>query len=272
MTEVLDRVDDHYRPLGLVDRLRTALASLGSEDQFLVPEQLAGLDQFHTRGLAATAEIARLAGITAQMSVLDIGSGLGGPARYLTATHNCRVTGVDQSEPFVEAARYLTTRTGQSDRVSFEVADALDLPFANATFDLVLLQHVAMNIADRAGLYRGIRRVLATGGRLAVFDVVANSGDPYYPLPWARTPASSFLLTASGTLAAIERAGFRQRVRQNDTEAAKAWVLKMRESGPPPAPNLGIVMGPAFADYVLNLGRSLAEGRLGILTAVFDAI
>lgn len=272
MTDMPDRVDNHYRPVGLVDRLRTALAPFGTDDRLLVPEQLGGLDQFHTRGLAATAEIAQLAAINASMSVLDVGSGLGGPARYLAAARGCRVTGIDRSEPFVEAARYLTARTGQSDRISFEVADALDLPFADATFDVVLLQHVAMNIDDRAGLYRGIRRVLAVGGRLAIFDIVTNSGDPHYPLPWARTPASSFLLTAGGTLGAIERAGFKQRVRRNDTEAAKAWILKMRESGPPPAPNLGVVMGPAFADYAANLGRSLVESRIGVLTAVFDAI
>jgi len=272
MTDLLERVRDHYRATGLTDRLRMALLAFGPEEQRLTPQQLATLDQFHLRGAAATAQIAELAGITSTMSVLDIGAGVGGPARLLAATRGCRVTGVDLSEPFVEAARYLTERTSQGDMVSFERGDALDLPFDAARFDAILLQHVAMNIADRGRLYRGIRRVLATGGRLAVFDVVANNGDPYYPLPWARTPASSFLLTASGTLAAVERAGFRQRVRQNDTEAAKAWVLKMRESGSPPAPNLGIVMGPAFADYVLNLGRSLAEGRLGILTAVFDAI
>lgn len=269
MTDVFDRVDDHYRPMGLVDRLR---AALGPDEQPFPPEQLGALDQFHTRGLAATAEIAQLAGISDQMSVLDIGSGLGGPARYLAAACGCQVTGIDASEPFVEAARYLTTRTGQGDRVSFEVADALRLPFDRDTFEIVLLQHVAMNIGDRARLYDGIRYVLAPGGRLAIFDIVEDGGEPHYPLPWARTPATSFLLTAADTLEAIERAGFRRRAWHNDTEAAKAWFLKMREAGPPPAPNLGTVMGPGFADYAMNLGRSLVEGRLGVLTAVFDAI
>ncbi|RUX22057.1 class I SAM-dependent methyltransferase, partial [Mesorhizobium sp. M2A.F.Ca.ET.042.01.1.1] len=113
MTDELDRVRDHYRATGLTDRLKTALAALGSEEQRLRPEQLATLDQFHTRGLAATAELANLAVITADMSVLDVGSGVGGPARFLAATHGCEVTGVDLSEPFVEPARYLTQRTGQ---------------------------------------------------------------------------------------------------------------------------------------------------------------
>ena len=180
MTDVLEGVRDHYRATGLTERLKTALAVFGPEDQRLVPKQLAGLDQFHTRGIVATAELAKLAGITADMAVLDIGSGVGGPARLLAATCGCRVTGVDLSEPFVDAARYLTARTGQSGQVAFETGDALNLPFDAGRFDAVLLQHVAMNIADRTRLYREIRRVLKPGGRFATYDVVSKQGEPAF--------------------------------------------------------------------------------------------
>jgi sarcosine/dimethylglycine N-methyltransferase len=269
--DALDGVRDHYRATGLIERLKTALATLGPEEQRLTPPQLAALDQFHTCGLAATAELAKLAGITADTSVLDVGSGVGGPARFLAATYGCRVTGVDLSEPFVDAARYLTERTGQSEQVSFEVASALALPFDDGRFNVVLLQHVAMNIADRAQLYGEIRRVLKSGGRFATFDVVLGSGEPHYPVPWARTPATSFLLTAAATREAIEPAGFRTLAWEDDTEAAKAWIAQLRASGPPPSPNLGVVMGPDFAQLAANLGRNLMEGRLGILTATFEA-
>jgi ubiquinone/menaquinone biosynthesis C-methylase UbiE len=271
MTDVLDGVRDHYRATGLTERLKAALAALGPEDQQLTPQQLGALDQFHTRGLAATAELAKLAGITADMSVLDVGSGVGGPARFLAATYGCRVTGVDLSEPFVDAARYLTERTGQNGQVSFQTASALELPFDDGRFHVVLLQHVAMNIADRAQLYREIRRVLQSSGRFATFDVVLSSGEPHYPVPWARTPATSFLLTAAATREAIEPAGFRALAWQDDTEMAKAWFAQMRAAGPPPSPNLGVVMGPDFPQLSANLGRNLMEGRLGILTAVFEA-
>jgi SAM-dependent methyltransferase len=268
MTDVLDDVRDHYRATGLIERLKTAL---GSDDQRLTPHQLGALDQFHTRGLAATAELAKLAGITADMSVLDVGSGVGGPARFLSATYGCQVTGIDLSEPFVEAARYLTERTGQSNRVTFQTASALELPFDNGRFDAILLQHVAMNIVDRARLYRELRRALKSGGRFATYDVVLLSGEPHYPVPWARTPATSFLLTAAATREAIEPAGFRTLAWQDDTEAARAWIAQLREPGTPPSPNLGVVMGPDFAQLATNLGRNLLEGRLGILTAVFEA-
>jgi sarcosine/dimethylglycine N-methyltransferase len=270
MTDVLDGVREHYRAVGLTDRLKMALMALGPEDERLTPQQLGALDQFHTRGLAATAELAKLAGITADISVLDVGSGLGGPARFLAATYGCRVTGVDLSEPFVEAARYLTDRTGQSGQVSFQTASALELPFDNGRFDVVLLQHVAMNISDRARLYREIRRVLKSGGRFATFDVVLNRGEPHYPLPWARTPATSFLLAAAATREVIESAGFGPSAWQDDTEAAKAWIVQLRALGSLPSPNLGVVMGPNFAELAANLGRNLLEGRLGILTAVFE--
>jgi sarcosine/dimethylglycine N-methyltransferase len=271
MKDELDGVRDHYRATGLTERLKAALAVFGPEDQRLTPQQLAGVDQFHTRGLAATADLAKLAGITADMSVLDVGSGVGGPARALAATHGCRVTGVDLSEPFVDAARYLTERTGQSRQVSFQAGSALELPFDDGRFDAVLLQHVAMNIVDRAQLYREIRRVLKVGGKFATYDVVLKGGEPHYPVPWARTPATSFLFTAEATREAVEPAGFRTLVWQDDSETAKAWFVQVRASGPPPSPNLGVVMGPDFAQLSGNLARNLMEDRIGILTAVFEA-
>ena len=145
------------------------------------------------------------------------------------------------------------------------------LPFDDGHFEVVLLQHVAMNISDRERLYREIRRVLKSGGKFATFDVVLKSGDPHYPVPWARTPATSSLLTAAATREVIEPAGFRTLAWQDDTETAKAWFTQQRASGPPPSPNLGVVMGPDFAELFTNLARNLLDGRLGILTAVFEA-
>jgi sarcosine/dimethylglycine N-methyltransferase len=275
MTDVLDNVRDHYRATGLTERLKTALAVLGPEDQRLTPQQLAGVDQFHTRGLAATAELAKLAGIASGMAVLDVGSGVGGPARFLAAACGCQVTGVDLSAPFVDAARYLTERTGQGALVSFQTGSALELPFDAGRFDVALLQHVAMNISDRPRLYREIRRMLKHRGRFATYDVVLGDGQPHdavhYPAPWARTPATSFLLTAAATRDAIEAAGFRTLTWQDDSAAAKAWGAQARTS-PPPSPNLGVVMGPDFAQLAANLGRNIIEGRVGILSAVFEAI
>jgi sarcosine/dimethylglycine N-methyltransferase len=158
LTDGLDAVRDQYRATGLTGRLKAALTALGPEDQRFTPQHLGGLDRFRTRGLAASAQLAELVGVTADKSVLDIGSGAGGPARYRAATYGCRVTGVDLSEPFVDAARYLTERTGLGGQVSFQAASALELPFDDGGFGVVALQHVAMNVADRPRLHTCARR------------------------------------------------------------------------------------------------------------------
>ena len=266
-----DRIRTHYGTQSLIERLKAALIVFGPEDQPLRPDQLGPLDQFHTLGSKATADLAALAGLTPATRVLDAGSGLGGPARFLAATIGCHVTGIDLSAPFVEAARYLSARTGQAGQTTFEVGSALDLPFAAGGFDAVLLQHVAMNIADRAGLYREIRRVLTSGGRFATFDIVAAGGEAVYPVPWARRPDESFLLDAEATRSTIEAAGFTTLAWRDDGEAAKAWFANLREAGPPAGPSLGTVMGPDFPELIGNLARNLGESRLGVVTGIFRA-
>ncbi len=148
------------------------------------------MDQFHTRGHAATADLAELAGIGPADRVLDLGCGIGGPARLIAERRGYRVVGVDLSEDLVESTRYLSQRTGRQERVEFHGGSALALDFIDASFDIVLLQHVAMNIADRAGLYREIRRLLVPDGRFATYDAVRGVGEPRYSDPRCPRKAS----------------------------------------------------------------------------------
>lgn len=266
------KIISHYGENDLVERIRMALRSGGLEDRPLSSEALAPLDQFHTRGLAATAELAKAAGIAAGMRVLDIGSGLGGPSRYLAATYGCQVHGIDLSLTFVAAAQYLGERSGLADKVSYECANALDLPCDGETFDVAWTQHVAMNIADRAGLYAEIHRVLRKGGRLAIYDVVVGNGEPlHFPVPWAREPATSFLLTPGAMRAALETAGFDVIGWTDGTAAARDWFAERRKT-PPPAQPLGlhVAMGPEMGVMAANLGRNVIEGRVAIVQAIAD--
>ena len=268
MTDTTTKVLENYNASGLTDRIKSVLATITADDQPLTVAQLAPLDQFHTRGILATADLAGAAGLEPSTRVLDLGCGVGGPARYLAATFGCSVTGVDLSPGFIDAATYLTARCGLSDRVTFQVGDASHLPFGEATFDVVFLQHVAMNIEDRLALYAEVRRILAPGGRFATYDLVLRDGDVIYPAPWARDAATSFLLSAHDTRATLEDAGFKAALWRDDTQTALDWFQTAMAGSPTSGPNLGIVMGPDFQARLRNLARNIGENRLGVLSAV----
>ena len=181
------------------------------------------------------------------------------------------MTGIDLSQPFIEAARMLTERCGLADRVTFLQGDALDLPFTNALFDHAWTQHVAMNIADRVGFYRSIHRVLKPGGRLAIHDVaLGDGGPPIYPVPWAREPGTSFLLSPVAMRNALAQAGFEEVSWIDKTGIAQAWTadLKARRQQSPAPFGLEVVMGSGFTEMAVNLGRNLLEGRVRIIQAV----
>lgn len=128
------RVEAHYSqvtPQNLADAI---LADLG--EQIPTVETLAPADEFHVRGLAATKEMAARLNLTPAIRVLDVGSGLGGPARWLAATYGCHVTGIDLTAAFCAAAEVLTTRLGLNDRVTFRHGSALDMPFEDESFDV----------------------------------------------------------------------------------------------------------------------------------------
>ena len=267
----ITKVREHYSATGLTDRIKSALATVAPEGQTLTVAQLAPLDQFHTRGILATAELALAAGLEPSSRVLDVGCGIGGPARYIAITFGCKVTGVDLSRGFIDAATYLTARCGLSDRVTFQVGDALHLPFENSAFDTVFLQHVAMNVEDRAALYAEVRRNLAPGGRLATYDLVLRDGDVVYPAPWARDVSTSFLLSEADTRTALEQAGFTAVLWRDDTENALDWFKAAMGAPPQSGPNLGVVMGPEFPTLIGNLASNIRENRLGVLSASCSA-
>jgi SAM-dependent methyltransferase len=262
----------HYGGDGLVERIEAAIAKAGLDGKRLSAADLAPLDQFHTRGFDATVELAEALNIQPGELVIDVGSGLGGPSRYLAAKYGCRVLGVDLSPTFVEAASFLAERTGLTGKVEYRCSDALALPFENESFDIGWSQHVAMNIANRARLYAEVFRVLRPDGRFAIYDVVAQEGkDVTFPVPWSRTPETSFLLTADNMLAVLVQQGFQTSSWTDRSEAAIEWFDAQRSARAHATPGilgLHVVMGQEFPGMAANLERNLREGRVGLVQAI----
>jgi len=263
------RIDEQYST-GLSRRnIEQALRAAGKDLDDLRPADLAPLEDFHTMGRIATSQLVDLLGITRESNVLDAGSGIGGTARYVTDTCGCNVSAVDLTEEYCETARWLNRLVGLDERISVRQADVTQLPFDDATFDVVFSQHVQMNIADKARLYREARRVLAVGGRIAMWDITAGEGALDYPLPWADQPALSHLVSAEQLHAEVESAGFAIEVWHDLTDQAGALMQALLTLPPNPLGLHAFVAG--FAVKAMNLTSALTDGRLRVIQGLAKA-
>lgn len=270
----MDPVAGHYGIPGLVEAILDALRSQGKDVNELVPEDLSAVDEFHIRGREATVELAQLAECAPGLRVLDVGSGLGGSARFLAAQHGCRVTGIDITPEFCDGAARLSQLVGLDGATQFQCGSALELPFPDASFDVVWTQHVQMNIADKRRLYGEIRRVLCDGGRFAFHDILAGPGGaPHYPVHWAETPELSFLIGPDDFLTLLERTGFRVAEWRDTTVVARAWYLaafERRKDGDAPPAGIHLLMGRHAPAKFENFARNLVESRLTVYMGLLE--
>jgi ubiquinone/menaquinone biosynthesis C-methylase UbiE len=275
-TEPLDQsVGAHYGRGDLLAAILEALRAAGKDPDALTMEDLAPIDQLHARGKRATLELARLAGITPGMRVLDVGGGLGGPARTLASEFGCTVEVLDLTDEFCLAGAALTIRTSLDDLVSFKHGSALKMPYPDTVFNVAWVQHSSMNIADKERLYAEIRRVLKPGGRLALHEIVAGPVSPIHlPVPWAREPRISFLRTPNSTRALLKDTGFEELAWLDETELATRWHQERFVATPGGPRPLGphLVFGDDFGEMFRNQVRNLEERRISIVQAVFERL
>ena len=269
-------VNQHYGVDFLEDRVKATLTENGLDRSDLSWTDLSHLDQFHVGGAHSSRALADFLGVEPGQTLLDIGSGLGGPARFLAGERGAVVTGLDLNPAYVRIATDLSARAGLSGKTRFVEANALRMPFADGSFALAWTQHTAMNIADREGLYREIHRVLKPGGRFAIHDVVLGNGDSLeFPLPWSDVPETSAVISVDDMNQALQGAGFREIAFRDVTADANAFFaaqMVRREAEGAKAPtNLTALIGPQFAPLLANLARHVNDGRLRIIQTIQQA-
>jgi ubiquinone/menaquinone biosynthesis C-methylase UbiE len=260
------KVAGHYGRGRLEELILTAVAREGRDPEKLTAVDLAAVDEFHVGGLEATQELAKQMELRAGLRLLDVGSGIGGPARYFAAEHGCKVTGIDLTEEFVRVAAGLTKRTKLDGLVEFRQGSALQLPLAADTFDRAYMIHVGMNIADKAGIFREVRRVLKPDGLFTIFDIMRiGDGQIRYPVPWALAEETSSVAMVKDYRDALQLAGFRIAQERGrgafSIEFTERMMARMAQGGPP-ALGLHLLMGENAPIMIRNILAMMKEGIL----------
>jgi ubiquinone/menaquinone biosynthesis C-methylase UbiE len=268
MMDVDALIDKHYGSGGIMEKILTGLELGGKNVNSITIDDLAPIDEFHTRGRESTVELAMLANLKASDVVLDVGCGLGGTARHLATQFGCHLVGIDLTEEYISVGKKLTQLVSLSDRVELRHGSALEIPYEDERFDIVWTEHVQMNIANKNRFYSEIERVLKPGGFLLFHDVFRGSGDsPFYPAPWAEDESISALATEMEVRAIIEKLGME----------IDHWIGKIQESieffkrvsaqidadGPPPI-GIHLLMGDNAREKLQNYVRNLSENRVTV--------
>lgn len=254
-------VREHYSGDDLEARVLGALRGAGVDVDHLRVEDLTGVDQLHAGFVPATEHLLDALGLTADTRLLDVGAGIGGPARLAAARAGCHVTGIDLSPDFVDLARMLTERVGLTDLVTFDVGSATAMPYDDGAFSRAMLNHVGMNIAAKDRVFAEVRRVLEPDGVFGVYEQMrVGDGELTYPMPWAEDDRSSFVETRARYVELLQAAGFRIEDEEDRTAAVAA-------AGPPAAGALtpGELFGPGFAE---RIGNNMAATMAGTLAPV----
>lgn len=268
----MKHIHSYYSPNDLYNKIIEGLNQIGKDLSDVTLDDLQPVDEFHIRGDVATKELIKLSGFTPDMHILDVGCGVGGSTRRLSNETGCRVTGIDLSDEYIDAAERLTALLSMQQSVKFQACSALELPFDDNSFDGVWSIQMNMNIEDKRGWLEQVYRVLKPGGRALLYEVCGNKNTPlYFPVPWAQDSSMSFLVPPEPFRDAITSAGFDIEVWNDKTDLAQKAFAHMTEPvGEPDLPELGVhlLVGNDILTKAYNLHRNLDDERVSLIEAV----
>ena len=256
---------DHWGKGDVYALIMSALEKAGKSPDALTVEDLAPVDHFHARGFPATVDLADRLPIKPDHHILDIGCGVGGPARYFALRFQCRVSGIDITPAFVQAANKLTSLLGMENQVTIEQGDGQRLPYPDGVFDGAYTQHVTMNVADRGQFFGEAYRVLKRGAFFALTEHgLGPAGNPHYPVPWSMDGSGSYLMSPSETRTLLEAAGFEDVLVEDTGQkylAAYKQAMELAAQGALPPLGIHILLGETAPQKTRNAARNIEEGR-----------
>ncbi len=257
-----------YAHGSLLNTIEKALPDLGKTKTNLSISDLAAADEFHIGGRTASEHLFKQVELNSASKVLDIGCGLGGPARFVATKYACEVTGIDLTEEFIDTGNVLSDWVGLSKQVNLFHGSALNMPFAPASFSGAYMLHVGMNISDKTSLFSEVARVLQPQSVFAVYDVMRDkSGELSYPVPWANNSDESFLATATQYVNSLQSAGFEVLGLNSRRDFAlnffEQTAQQNRENGGPPPLSLhNIILADARLKFQ-NLASNIVNQLVG---------
>ncbi|OUR78154.1 hypothetical protein A9Q75_13900 [Colwellia psychrerythraea] len=265
----MKHIHSYYSPNNLYNKIIAGLNNLGIDLSNVTPNDLQPVDEFHIRGDIATKELIELANFTPDMHILDVGCGVGGSTRRLSHETGCHVTGIDLSDEYIDAAERLTQLLKMQDRVKFKVGSALELPYADNTFDGAWSIQMNMNVEDKLGWLKEMYRVLKPGARAVLYEVCGHEDKAiYFPVPWAQDSSMSFLIPKESFRDIIASTGFKIEVWNDKSDLAQKAFARVKEpQGESALPELGLHMliGNDIKTKAYNMRLNLDDERISLI-------